>query len=145
MCNGSGTPAGLEPLPVHVTITATNAWLCKTLVLKSAEVLGGGSRRNNYMELLRGHSGGAGIAQSVYRRAACWTTGVRFPEGASDFFTTPQRPDRLWGPPDPLYNGYRCGQRGRSMKLTTFWCQGQGWWSYISTPQHVLMACCLIY
>jgi hypothetical protein len=23
------------------------------------------------------------------------------------FFSSPQRPDRLWGPPSLLYNGYR--------------------------------------
>jgi len=35
-----------------------------------------------------------------------------------DFFSSPRRPNRFWGPPDVLYNGYR-GQRGRGMKLTT--------------------------
>jgi hypothetical protein len=24
-----------------------------------------------------------------------------------NFFTSPRRPDRLWGPPNLLYNGYR--------------------------------------
>jgi hypothetical protein len=39
------------------------------------------------------------------------------------FFFTPQRPDRLWGPPSLLSNGYRGifprGLCGRSVKLTT--------------------------
>jgi hypothetical protein len=32
--------------------------------------------------------------------------GVRVPEGAG-FFSSPRRPDRLWGPPSLLPNGYR--------------------------------------
>jgi hypothetical protein len=32
--------------------------------------------------------------------------GVRFPLGAK-FFSAPRRPDRLWGPPSLLSNGYR--------------------------------------
>jgi hypothetical protein len=47
-----------------------------------------------------------GIAQSVQRRAKGWTTWVRFLAGAR-FFSSPQRPDRLWGPPSLLFNGYR--------------------------------------
>jgi hypothetical protein len=33
--------------------------------------------------------------------------GVRSPAGAKDFFLYPLCPDRLWGPPSLLYNGYR--------------------------------------
>jgi hypothetical protein len=32
--------------------------------------------------------------------------GVRVPVG-SRIIISPCRPDRLWGPPNPLYNGYR--------------------------------------
>jgi hypothetical protein len=32
---------------------------------------------------------------------------VRSPAGAEDFFFCPLCPDRLWGPPSLLYNGYR--------------------------------------
>jgi hypothetical protein len=32
--------------------------------------------------------------------------GVRFP-GEARFFSSPRRPDRLWGPPSLLSNGYR--------------------------------------
>jgi hypothetical protein len=33
--------------------------------------------------------------------------GVRSPAGEKDFFLLPLCPDRLWGPPSLLYNGYR--------------------------------------
>jgi hypothetical protein len=32
---------------------------------------------------------------------------VRFPIQASNYFSTPQRPDRLWDPPNLLHNVYR--------------------------------------
>jgi hypothetical protein len=32
---------------------------------------------------------------------------VRSPTGAEDFSSSPLRPDRLWGPPSLLSNGYR--------------------------------------
>jgi hypothetical protein len=42
----------------------------------------------------------------VYRVAKGWTAGLRFPVGAR-FFSSPQRPDRVWGPPNLLSTGYR--------------------------------------
>jgi hypothetical protein len=52
-----------------------------------------------------------GIAQSVQRLATSWATegtdGVRVPVG-SRIISSPRRPDRFWGPPDLLSNGY-CG------------------------------------
>jgi hypothetical protein len=43
--------------------------------------------------------------------------GVRVPVG-SRIFSSPCRPDGLWGPPSLLFNGYR-RQSGRGVKLTT--------------------------
>jgi hypothetical protein len=43
--------------------------------------------------------------------------GVRVPVGSRIFFS-PSHPDRLWGPPNLLSNGYR-GQSDRGVKLTT--------------------------
>jgi hypothetical protein len=48
--------------------------------------------------------GWAGIAQSVYRLATSWTVRGSNPGGGEIFRT---RPDRPWGPPSLLYNGYR--------------------------------------
>jgi len=37
-----------------------------------------------------------------------WTTGFRFPAGATmGFFSSSPRPGRIWGPPSLLINGYR--------------------------------------
>ena len=46
----------------------------------------------------------AGIAQSVQRFAMGWTVRESNP-GAGEIFST--RPDRPWGPPSHLHNGYR--------------------------------------
>jgi hypothetical protein len=48
----------------------------------------------------------AGIAQSVLGRATGWTAEVGFPVGTR-FFSSPQRPDRLWSQPSLISNGYR--------------------------------------
>jgi len=37
-----------------------------------------------------------------------WTTGVQLPTGAiMEFFSSPPRPNRLWGPQNPLSKGYQ--------------------------------------
>ena len=51
----------------------------------------------------------AGIAQSVYRLAMGWTVWGSNPGGGEIFLT---RPDRPWGPPSLLYNGYRVSLPG---------------------------------
>jgi hypothetical protein len=51
-----------------------------------------------------------------------WTAGVRFLSG-SRFFSSSQRPDRIWGTPSILSNVYRRlfprGLRDRGVKVTT--------------------------
>ena len=44
------------------------------------------------------------MAQSVQRLATGWTVRGSNPGGGEIF---PTRPDRPWGPPSFLYNGYR--------------------------------------
>jgi hypothetical protein len=65
-------------------------------------------------------------------------------------FIYPQRPDRLWGPLSLLSNGFRgffLGSKAAgswSWPLTSVWCRGQEWRSYIFTPPYVSMLWCLI-
>jgi hypothetical protein len=53
----------------------------------------------------------AGIAQSVWRLATDWTARGSNPDGGEIFRT---RPDRPWGPPSLLYNGYRVFPGGKA-------------------------------
>jgi hypothetical protein len=55
---------------------------------------------------------GAWIAQSVQRLATRWTVRGSKPCGGGIFRT---RPDRPWGPPRLLYNGYRVFPRGKAV------------------------------
>jgi hypothetical protein len=78
----------------------------------------------------------SGIAQSVWRRAKGWTAGVRFPAGAR-FFFSPQRPDRLWGPPSLLSNRYPRGGGALSpgaMRLGREADHSPPLWSYFNSP-----------
>ena len=52
----------------------------------------------------------ARIAQSVQRLATGWTVGGSDPGGGEIFRTCPDRP---WGPPSLLYNGYRVFPGGK--------------------------------
>ena len=52
----------------------------------------------------------AGIVQSVQRLATGWTAGGSNP-GEGEIFRT--CPDRSWGPPSLLYNGYRVFHGGK--------------------------------
>jgi hypothetical protein len=69
------------------------------------------------------------------------------------FFFLLLYPDRLWGPPSHIYNGYGGGggcfvgsksAGAWSWPLTTTNCLGQKWWSYTSTPPYVFNVWCLI-
>jgi hypothetical protein len=70
--------------------------------------------------------------------------GVRVPVGPK-IFTFLRRPDRLWGPPSFLPNGYR-GQSGRGVKLTIppASAEVKKTWVYTSTSPYVFMAWRLI-
>jgi hypothetical protein len=57
------------------------------------------------------------IFRSDYYRLDDRGVGVRVP-GESRIFSSPRRPDLLWGPPNLLFNAYR-GQGGWGVKLTT--------------------------
>jgi len=52
----------------------------------------------------------AGIAPSLYRLATGWTVRGSNPGGSEIFRTCPDRP---WGPPSLLYNGYRVFPEGK--------------------------------
>jgi hypothetical protein len=86
---------------------------------------------------------GAGIAQSVERLGTGWTTGVGVQVlVGSRIFSSPCHPDRFWGPPSLLSNGYRGVKRPgceadhsppASAKVKKMWI-------YISTPPYAFMA-----
>ena len=52
-----------------------------------------------------------GMAQSVQRLATAWTVRGSNPGGGEIFRI---RPDRPWGPPSLLYNGYRVFPGGKA-------------------------------
>jgi hypothetical protein len=56
------------------------------------------------------------IAQSVKRLATGWKVRGSNPGGGEIFRT---RPDRSWGPPSLLYDGYRVFTRGKAAGV---WC-----------------------
>jgi hypothetical protein len=68
-----------------------------------------------------------------------------------EFFSSPPRPDRLWGPPSLLYNGYQGLFHWEVMRLG---CEAdhsppcsaevKNAWSYISTPQYAFMKWCSV-
>jgi hypothetical protein len=76
--------------------------------------------------------------------------GVRVPVGLRIFFS-PSRPDRLWGPPNLLSNGYRGAlsswvkrpglEVGQSHAASA---DVKKMWIYTSTPPYAFMAECLI-
>jgi hypothetical protein len=70
---------------------------------------------------------------------------VRVPVGAI-FFSSPRRPDRLWGSPSLLSNGYRVSfpgvkWSGRETDHSLPTSAGvKSTWIYIPPPPHVFMA-----
>jgi hypothetical protein len=72
--------------------------------------------------------------------------GVRVPLGSS-IFSSPRRPDRLWGPPNLLSNGYwglsprevkRLGREADRSPPTS--AEVKKMWIYTSTPQYAFMS-----
>jgi hypothetical protein len=76
--------------------------------------------------------------------------GVRVPVG-SRIFSYPLHPDRLWGPPNLLSNGYPGNlfpgvkrPRREADHLLPTSAEVKKMWTYTSTPPCGFMACCLI-
>jgi hypothetical protein len=85
-----------------------------------------------------------GIATSY--RLDDWGIGVRVPVG-SGIFSPPRRPDRLWGPPNLLFNGYRGAlspgvkRPGREADHSPpASAEVKKMWIYTSTPPYAFMA-----
>jgi hypothetical protein len=84
---------------------------------------------------------GVGIAQSVSDGLRAGRPGSITGRGKR-YFSSPQRPDRLWGPPGSFPGVKAAGVR--SSAPTSHQVRGQEWWSYTSTPPYVFLAWCLI-
>jgi hypothetical protein len=68
-------------------------------------------RCHHHAEFVNVKPGGVGpVAQSVYGLATGWTVRGSNSGGGEIFRTCPDRP---WGPPSHLYNGYRVFPGGR--------------------------------
>jgi hypothetical protein len=74
-----------------------------------------------------------------------WEVGVRVPVGSS-MFSSPRRPDRLWGPPNLLSDEYRRAlspgvkRPGREADHSPTNAEVKNMWIYTSTPPYAFMA-----
>jgi len=64
------------------------------------------------------------------------------PGRGRDFFSSPPRPEWLWGPPSFLSNGYRPGREIAHLPPSR--ADVKNAWNYTSIPPYILMAWCLI-
>ena len=87
-----------------------------TFILKNYDVLGILRFRHFNNCVVITINTATGIAQSVQRLATGWSVRGSSPDGGEIFRT---RPDRSWGPPSLLYNGYRVFPGG---KADGAWC-----------------------
>jgi hypothetical protein len=71
----------------------------------------------------------------------CWDTGSMCPGRGWNYFSSPPRPDRLWGPPNLLSNGYqrlflwgvkRPGREADHSPPSS--AEDKNAWSYTTTP-----------
>jgi hypothetical protein len=93
-----------------------------------------------------------GIAQLVWRLGYVLDDQGLPPGRGWESFCPPSRPDRLWGPPSHLSNGYQGlslpgGKRGRGVKLTTHLhlvLRSRMRGDIPPLPQYVFMPWCLV-
>jgi hypothetical protein len=85
------------------------------------------------------------VLPQIFGRASFREVGVRVPVG-SRIFTSPGRPDRLWGPPNLLYNGYwglfpmikRPGREADHSPSTS--AEVKKMWIYTSIPPYAFIS-----
>ena len=102
----------------HVYNTLYNAFMKKFRKLKNWSLCSGIYILFHFLQSMRQHS-----SIGIVTRPCGWTTVVRFPHG-QNISSSRKFPDRLWVPPNLLYNGYRliitsC-QSGRGVQLATY-------------------------
>jgi hypothetical protein len=81
---------------------------------------------------------GAGIATGYGLDGRCL-----IPNPGERCLSSSERPDRIWGPPSLLCNGFFSAGKSAgtwSLPLIFIWCRRQEWWSYISI--HTPMPSC---
>jgi hypothetical protein len=124
-------------LPSELVLTLASS--CSALLTPYVIIISSSIIKTSYLTMVS--------RDSSVGTATGWTAGVRFPARLR-FFSSPQRPDRLWSPPILLSNGRRGlfsrGKAAGAWSWLTSKCRGQEWWSYTSTPPYDSMVRCLI-